>query len=84
VTAVDPGAAWVMSLANDLMVARGQVRRLQRRIWGLMVVVHSQQATNRALADLVYSLLTAEPGRRVSVVRPRCSSASSPPRDGCT
>jgi len=61
VTAVDPGAASVMSLANDLMVSQDRVRRLQRRVWGLMVVVHSQQATNRALADLLDELLTAEP-----------------------
>ena len=61
-TAVDPGAASVMSLANDLMISRDQVRRLQRRVWGPMMVIHSQQAANRALADLVDSILTAEPG----------------------
>ncbi len=60
-TAVDPGAASVMSLANDLMASQDRVRRLQRRVWGLMMVIHSQQATNRALADLVDTLLTAEP-----------------------
>jgi hypothetical protein len=60
--AVDPGAASVMSLANDLMVSRDQVRRLQKRVWGLMMVIHSQQATNRALMDLLDTWLTAEPG----------------------
>ena len=37
-------------------------RRLQKRVWGLMMVIHSQQAANRALTDLVDALLTAEPG----------------------
>lgn len=61
-TAVDPAAASVMSLANDLMVSQDRVRRLQKRVWGLMMVIHSQQAANRALTDLVDALLTAEPG----------------------
>lgn len=60
-TAVDPSAAQVMSLANDLMIARGQVQKLRKTVWGLMVLVHSQQAANRALTDLVDTLLTAEP-----------------------
>ncbi len=61
-TAVDPGAASVMSLANDVLVARAQVQKLRKTVWGLMMVIHSQQAANRALTDLVDALLTAEPG----------------------
>ena len=61
-TAVDPSAAQVMSLANDLMASRAQVQKLRKTVWGLMALVHSQQATNRALTDLVDALLTAEPG----------------------
>lgn len=59
---IDPGAASVMSLANDLMIARDQVRHLRKQLWALMAVVHSERATNRVLVDLLDELLTAEPG----------------------
>jgi hypothetical protein len=59
---VDPGAASVMSLANDLMIARDQVQKLRKTVWGLMAVIHSERAVNRALTDLLDELLTAEPG----------------------
>lgn len=61
-TAVDPSAAATISLANDLMIARNQVRRLQKRVWALMSLVHTQQAANRCLVDLLDEILTAEPG----------------------
>lgn len=60
-TAVDPSAAATMSLANDLMIARNKVQKLRKTVWGLMAVIHSERAVNRALVDLLDELLTAEP-----------------------
>jgi hypothetical protein len=44
------------------MIARGQVQKLRKPVWGLMAVIHSERATNRAWVDLLDELLTAEPG----------------------
>ena len=58
---VDPGAASVMSLANDLMIARNQVQKLRKTVWALMSLVNAERNTNRCLVDLLDELLTAEP-----------------------
>ena len=52
-----------MSLANDLMILpQPGPAPAETGLGTAGPVIHSQQATNRALADLVDSILTAEPG----------------------
>ena len=54
---VDPGAERLMRLSSELLRSQDEVRRLRKRVWGLVTVIRSERAASAALVDLLDSVL---------------------------
>jgi hypothetical protein len=57
VTAIEPATLLTMKLCSELMDAQATVKRQQRVILAMAVVLRAQQTGSAALVDLVDALL---------------------------
>ena len=54
---LDPSAERLMRLSSELLASRDRIKRQQRTIWGLAMVLRSERMVNAHLVDLLDSVL---------------------------
>jgi hypothetical protein len=59
-TELDPSAERLMRLSSELISSRDQVRRLRKRLWALMAVLHAERVASASLLELLDELLSDE------------------------